>query len=84
MVTARLASKDVAARDVRLMDGVVYVAFEGRGRLAGRIIDRFSAATGRYLGSLRLSTEVRHLAGGDACQYVAAYEHGTYAELLSN
>ena len=75
-ITARLMSRELAAQDVAVMDGVVYVASAGRSAGAGRIVDRFRASDGRYLGTFEFESRVLRLAASDGCIYVARYEHG--------
>lgn len=76
VLTSHMSIQAVAARDVAVLDGVIYVTFEGRTERAGRIIDRFDLRTGRYIGTLALDADVRRLTAGDGCLYAATYEQG--------
>ena len=75
-VTARLASRELAAQDAAVMGGVVYLAFAGRSPRGGRIVDRFQAGDGRYLDTFEFESRVLRLAAADGCVYVVRYEHG--------
>lgn len=58
------------ARSLSVMGGSLYVLFEGRGPEAGRLIDEYGLADGRYRGSFRLPTKAIDFAAAGGVFYL--------------
>jgi hypothetical protein len=76
-VESHINENRIAASDLAIAGGRVYVAFGGSSENAGRIIDTYDATTLGYAETWRSKDPVRRLAAAGRLLVVATYDQGT-------
>jgi len=74
--SVRLTEQRTAALDGAVVDGEIWVLFDGASEDAGRLIDRYELETGEYVGSWRLPFRADRFAADDERLYALARRTG--------